>query len=74
MKYILLIPIFLLFGCRDSTFSKVPIEIKEQNVTVIDTETEITTIEIDSCEYLVYDGHNSGCIIHKANCNNHKNK
>lgn len=29
-------------------------------------------IEIDSCEYVVYDGNNSGAMVHKANCKNHK--
>lgn len=72
MKYLLFIPLALLFSCREDAFSKVPIELKEENVTVINSETDVVTIEIDGCEYLVFDGHNSGCIIHKANCKNHK--
>lgn len=85
MKYLLLVPFALLFSCKDSALSKVPVNVNtgfeyeepeqpkdaELRSIYINSFSSIDFIEIDGCEYLIYNGYREGNIIHKANCKNH---
>lgn len=62
--YLLLITLLMLMGCETDQSSRNNGE--KTNHELGSTE-EVT---IDSCEYIIYDGFESGGIIHKGNCNN----
>ena len=52
---------FLLIGCIDNK------EISSERIN-IDATNKIKIIEIDSCEYLLFEGFKKGGITHKQNC------
>ncbi len=70
-KLITILSLFLLLGCSANPNAKVEESNTPAKIYKIDTFQWIYLIEIDKCEYLVYNGAKQGGIIHKQNCKNH---
>lgn len=64
-KYFLytLLVVVLMVACEPQA------DLKKQTIT--SGYDEISIIEVDSCEYILYDGYNAGGLTHKGNCKNH---
>lgn len=62
--YTLFVPFFLMVGCVE-----VEDTLKEKIIT--NGDDKISIIEVDSCEYILYDGWKAGGLTHKGNCKNH---
>lgn len=59
--YTLLVAVFI-FGCKNTTDNKT------ENIVRAGGGNEVYITEVDSCEYLIFDGYKAGGIIHKQNC------
>jgi predicted small secreted protein len=64
ISYTLLVA-FLMVGCVEQTDQKVKTTVVQQGFD------QISIIEIDGCEYILYDGYKAGGLTHKGNCKNH---
>jgi len=60
--YMLLV-VVLMVACEPQA------DLKKQTIT--SGYDNISIIEVDSCEYILYDGYKGGGITHKGNCKNH---
>ena len=70
LKFIRVVLTLVLFttliGCNESSqASKKEAKIYTVNLNRGD---EVFTVIVDNCEYIIYDGYQSGNIIHKQNC------
>lgn len=65
MKNILLMIVITLSSCIESENTS------KNKHAASDSLGEYYTIEIDSCEYVVFRGYQKGGITHKGNCKNH---
>ena len=59
-----LLVVVLMVGCRQPNN-----QVKE---TIVSNGTDkISIIEVDGCEYILFDGYKAGGLTHKGNCKNH---
>ena len=56
---------FLMVGCVEQTEQKVKTTKMQSGFD------ELSVVEIDGCEYIMYDGYKAGGLTHKGNCKNH---
>lgn len=56
---------FLMVGYVKQTDQKVKTTVVQQGFD------ELSIVEIDGCEYILYDGYKAGGLTHKGNCKNH---
>jgi len=56
---------FLIVGCVEQTDQEV------KTVKIQSGYDELSVVEIDGCEYIMYDGYKAGGLTHKGNCKNH---
>lgn len=75
IKLLLCAVLFSLISCKEYATNEIgnkeTVSITEDNnkkITGIGGGNEIYEIEIDSCEYIVFDGYKAGGIVHKQNC------
>lgn len=58
----------LLIGCKNENITTNFEEKTERNILKISRQNWLHIAEVDSCEYIVFDGYKKGGIIHKQNC------
>ena len=56
---------FLMVGCVEQADQIVKTTVVQQGTD------ELSIIEIDGCEYILFDGYKAGGLTHKGNCKNH---
>jgi hypothetical protein len=60
-----LLVVFLMVGCVEQTDQKVKTTKIQSGIN------QLSIVEIDGCEYIVYDSYKAGGLTHKGNCKNH---